>query len=357
MLLINDLQRHTAVTHDAVSAAIGRVLNRGWYVLGPEVEAFESEFAKWCGSAHCVTVANGTDALELALKAVGIGHGHRVATAANAGMYATTAILRSGATPVWVDVDPVTMNLSPERLSRVRTDAVIVTHLYGRMAPMPDILAAAAGVPVIEDCAQAHGAILEHRRAGAWASAGAFSFYPTKNLGALGDGGAVTTNDPDIAARLRALRQYGWTSKYTATVNGGRNSRLDEIQAAILRVKLPLLDSWNQRRREIASIYGHKQGGGERGGPADVVHLYVIRHPQRDSVRSALRDRGIATEIHYPVPDYRQPAIDADNVALEETERCCAEVLTIPCFPEMTDAEAALVRDALAETRTPSAES
>jgi dTDP-4-amino-4,6-dideoxygalactose transaminase len=207
MLLINDLQRHTAATREALDASIRRVLDRGWYVLGPEVEAFESEFAHWCGAGYCVAVGNGTDAMELALRAAGTRPGDPVATVANAGMYSTTAILRCGAIPVWVDVDAVTMNMSADQLSRVRTKAIIVTHLYGRMSAMPDILTAARGVPVIEDCAQAHGASLDGRRAGTWGIAGAFSFYPTKNLGALGDGGAVVTNDAGVDARLRALRQ------------------------------------------------------------------------------------------------------------------------------------------------------
>ena len=352
MLPINDLQRHTAAIRELLQSAIGRVVARGWYILGPEVEAFESEFAQWCGAPHCVTVANGTDALELALKAVGIGAGHRVATVANAGMYSTAAILACGAIPVWVDVDAATMNMSADRLSGIQADAVIVTHLYGRMAAMPDLLTAAHAAPVIEDCAQAHGAMLNGRRAGTWGAAGAFSFYPTKNLGALGDGGAVVTGNSDVAARVRALRQYGWTSKYTSAVRGGRNSRLDEMQAAILRVKLPLVDGWNERRRHIAAAYG-----GGRGGASDVVHLYVLRHPQRDEIRTAFRDRGIATEVHYPIPDYCQPAVNAPDVNLPETARCCSQVLTLPCFPEMTDAEVAEVRDALTETRRGAAES
>jgi dTDP-4-amino-4,6-dideoxygalactose transaminase len=208
------------------------------------------------------------------------------------------------------------------------------------MARMPGVLEAVHGVPVIEDCAQAHGAILEGRKAGAWGTAGCFSFYPTKNLGALGDGGAVVSNDADFDKRLRALRQYGWTSKYTATLRGGRNSRLDEMQAAILRAKLPLLDDWNARRREIATLYGLA----DRGGLEDVIHLYVIRSTDRDRVRKALRDCGVGAEVHYPIPDYMQEAVGI-AAALPETERACAEVLTLPCFPEMTNSEVGAVRD------------
>jgi dTDP-3-amino-2,3,6-trideoxy-4-keto-D-glucose/dTDP-3-amino-3,4,6-trideoxy-alpha-D-glucose/dTDP-2,6-dideoxy-D-kanosamine transaminase len=346
MLPVNDLRRRTAALRPIIEKAIGRVIDRGWFILGPEVEGFEAEFAAWCGAAHCVAVGNGTDALELALKAVGVRPGSRVATVANAGFYSTTAILRCGAVPVWIDIDRASMNMSPERLADVKVDAVVVTHLYGRMADMPAILTAAGAVPVIEDCAQAHGASWHGRRAGTWGAAGTFSFYPTKNLGALGDGGAVVTNDMDTAGRLRALRQYGWTAKYTSSVEGGRNSRLDELQAAILRAQLPLLDGWNERRREIAAAYG-----GGRGGESDVVHLYVVRSRERDRFRAALKDRGIATDVHYPIADYRQASVGETNVTLPETERCCTELVTLPCFPEMTSEEIAAVSSALAETR------
>lgn len=342
MFLINDLQRHNQPLAEAVAQATRRVLERGWFVLGPEVEAFEAEFAAYCGVGHCVGVGNGTDALELALRAVGLGPGMRVATVANAGMYSTTAILACGAVPVYVDVDPQTMLIDPSALPPA--DALIVTHLYGRMADMPRLMAAAGRMPVIEDCAQAHGAMLDGRRAGSWGAAGCFSFYPTKNLGALGDGGAVVTNDAAIDRRVRALRQYGWTSKYTAEIPGGRNSRLDELQAAILRLKLPLLDGWNARRCAIAAAYGLAP----RGGPDDVVHLYVIRCAGRDRLRAALRERGVGAEVHYPLPDYRQPAVALEAV-LPHTERCCREVLTLPCFPEMTDEEVHRVRE-LVET-------
>jgi dTDP-4-amino-4,6-dideoxygalactose transaminase len=340
LLLINDLGRHHSTVRECVGQAIERVLARGWFILGPEVEAFEAEFAAYCGVRHCAGVANGTDALELALRASGIKAGDRVATVANAGMYSTTAILACGAIPVYAEIEPLTMLMDPARIPKA--DAVIVTHLYGRMARMPEVLQAAPGVPVIEDCAQAHGAVLDGRKAGAWGAMGCFSFYPTKNLGALGDGGAVVTNDSDVDKRLRALRQYGWTSKYTATVRGGRNSRLDEMQAAILRAKLPLLDGWNARRRAIAAQYGMVA----RGGLDDVAHLYVIRTTERERVRTALREQGIGVEVHYPIPDYKQEAVGI-SAELPETERACAEVLTLPCFPEMTDGEVERVKQSV----------
>ncbi len=383
MLLINDLGRQTQSLRPQINDAIQRVLDRGWFILGPELEAFEAEFSACLGAVGTVAptgpatsertlaslisglpapaapasklatvgVANGTDALELALRAVDIGPESRVATVAVAGMYATTAILNCGATPVYIDVAPGTTHMDLRQLAATpKLDAVVATHLYGRMEPMPQLLTAAAGVPVIEDCAQAHGAVLDGRAAGTWGALAAFSFYPTKNLGALGDGGAVTTSDPKLAARVRALRQYGWTSKYASSEPNGRNSRLDELQAAVLRLKLPRLDAWNERRRAIAALYDLAE---RPASPADVVHLYTIRHAGRDGLRTTLRALGIGAEVHYPTPDYRQPAVEArlgTQEPLPESERHCAETLTLPCFPEMTDAEVAETRRAVLES-------
>ena len=261
---LNDLERHNRPLLEELEAAVRAALGSGWYILGPRVWEFEAAFAAYCGAGECIGVGNGTDALELALRALGAGPGDVVAAAANAGGYGTAAILATGAEPLYVDVDPATMLMDARALRAAvtpRTRAVLVTHLYGHMADMPALLEAAAGVPVIEDCAQAHGARLEGRHAGTWGAAGCFSFYPTKNLGALGDGGAVVTSGGELAARLRALRQYGWTAKYTAAVPGGRNSRLDELQAAVLLAKLPRLDAWNRRRGEIAAAYGAMLAG------------------------------------------------------------------------------------------------
>jgi len=352
---INDLKRHHAPLATELAAAVNRVLSSGWYILGPEVEAFEQEFARYCGVEHCAGVGNGTDALELALRAVGVGPGAEVATVANAGMYGTTAILRVGAAPLYVDVDDRSMTMSPAALGaaipagpRGHPAAVIVTHLYGRMAEIEELLAIAGqkNIPVIEDCAQAHGAERAGRKAGSWGTLGCFSFYPTKNLGAAGDGGAVVTADATLAAKIRALRQYGWTSKYRATVAGGRNSRLDEMQAAVLRTKLPHLDGWNARRREIARLYHGALAGSEviLPEPRDdsVTHLYVIRSPHRERIRIALAAAGIGTDVHYPVPDHRQESVQRiafRRTPLPVTEASAAEVLTLPCFPEMTDTE------------------
>jgi dTDP-4-amino-4,6-dideoxygalactose transaminase len=355
VLLINEVRRQNEAMRGQIESAIARVLDNGWYILGPEVRSLEEEFAAYCGVSQCVTTGNGTDAIELALRALEIGPGDRVATVANAGMYGTTAILRAGATPVYVDVDPVTMLINAEGL-RAATDvkAAIVTHLYGRMADMPALLA--CGVPILEDCAQAHGARINGRPAGSWGVAGCFSFYPTKNLGALGDGGAVVTNSLEVANRVRAVRQYGWTSKYVSEIPGGRNSRMDSVQAAIVRAKMPYLDGWNRRRRDVARLYDKAFGVSRELTEDHVAHLYVIRSQRREEIRAHLESRGIATEVHYPVPDHRQPSIAA-TADLPVTEKLCNEVLTLPLFPEITESEVNQVINAVLETRGSSSES
>ena len=362
-LLINDLKRHTDPLRDELDAAVRRVLDRGWFVLGPEVAAFESQFAAWCGTPHCVSVGNGTDALELALRAVGVEAGDPVVTVANAGLYGTVAILAMGAEPVYVDVCPDTLLIDPlgvaGALKSGPVKAILVTHLYGRLADMEAILplAQSAGIPVVEDCAQAHGAQRGGHRAGSFGDAGCFSFYPTKNLGALGDGGAVVTRRADVEKRLMRLRQYGWSSKYHAAERGGRNSRLDELQAAVLAAKLPHVDAWNERRRGIAVTYNAMLGGAglicpPGAGVSDfVAHLYVVQVDanERESLRNRLGTRGIATDVHYPVPDHKQKAVAERfaHVRLPVTEAACERVLTLPCFPEMTDAEVAQVIQAV----------
>jgi dTDP-4-amino-4,6-dideoxygalactose transaminase len=349
VLLINDIRRQNESIRTEIERAIARVLEAGWDILGPEVQHFETEFASYCGVADCVATGNGTDALELALRALGIAPRDSVATVANAGMYATTAILAVGANPVYVDVDPATMLITADGLRAAgKVNAAIVTHLYGQMADMPGLLA--CGIPIVEDCAQAHGAVLDGRAAGTWGSAGCFSFYPTKNLGALGDGGAVVTNSSAIAGRLRSLRQYGWTSKYVSDVAGGRNSRMDAIQAAILRSKLPHLDRWNKRRRAIARQYDSAFGFARPSGPSFVAHLYVVRSRRREEIRTRLKARGIATEVHYPIPDHRQGSVTS-AARLPVTDQLCSEVLTLPLFPEMTEAEVERVIESVLETR------
>lgn len=329
-----------------VRHAIDRVLASGIYLNGEETNAFASEFARYVGREHCITLGNGSDALELTLRALGIQRGDRIVTVANAGFYGSAAIHLVGAHPVYVDIDPATMTMSVQALAQAlqaRPRAVIVTHLYGQMADIAPIadLCQAARVPLIEDCAQAHGAAFKNRKAGSWGSAGCFSFYPTKNLGALGDAGAVVTPDPGIAQRLRSLHQYGWSQKYTIALPGGRNSRMDEMQAAVLRVKLRQLDACNHQRRLIAMKYNELLANTPLVLPAigeddHVSHLYVVRTDKREALRRHLQARGIQCQIHYPVADHLQPAYAGKASAgpcLPATERACAQVLSLPCFP------------------------
>lgn len=356
---INDLARHVEPLRAELDAAVARVLRSGWFVLGPEVAAFESGFAAYCGVPHCVSVGNGTDALELALRALGIGPGGRVATVANAGAYSTLAIRASGAQVVFADIDRDTllMDLSSlrGRMSSERVDAVVATHLFGRMLDMAEVaaLCRASGVALIEDCAQAHGATQQGARAGSFGDVGCFSFYPTKNLGALGDGGAVVARDMAVAARLRQLRQYGWSQKYASELAGGRNSRLDELQAALLSVQLPHLDGWNAQRRRVAQQYSslirHPDvrcpTAQAMAGVDHVGHLYVVRTARRDELQRHLKACGVPHDIHYPIPDHRQASLEGwvPMCSLPVTEEASRTVLTLPCFPEMTDAEVAEV--------------
>jgi dTDP-3-amino-2,3,6-trideoxy-4-keto-D-glucose/dTDP-3-amino-3,4,6-trideoxy-alpha-D-glucose/dTDP-2,6-dideoxy-D-kanosamine transaminase len=356
MQQLNNLSRRIAANQAQIKEAVDRVITSGWLVLGPEVRRFEQQFADYLDARHCVSVANGTDAIEIALKALGIKKGDRVATVANAGAYTTTALLAIGAEPHFIDVH---VDTHVTTLADVRTaiesgvKAVVVTHLYGLAVPeIAQIakLCAYHKVPLVEDCAQAHGSTVGGKRVGTFGDIASFSFYPTKNLGALGDGGAIVTNSDALAEKASVLRQYGWASKYTVKTAGGRNSRLDEIQAAILSVFLPSLDEANSRRREIATYYSsHIEHPNimlpPKGGAEYVAHLFVIRSVHRDALREHLRAEGIASEIHYPVPDYRQPAFEErySGFRLPNTDQLAQEILTLPCYPEMTDDEVAHV--------------
>ncbi len=332
------------------SGAIRRVMDRHWYVLGEEVMHFECEFAQYVGVQHCVTVANGTDALELALRGLGITKNDCIAAVANAGFYSSTAIHALGALPLYVDVDDTTLTMSPAKLEQVidqKPKAVIATHLYGQLADVEALrrITDQAGIPLVEDCAQAHGAQHNGCQAGSFGTVACFNFYPTKNLGALGDGGAVVTDDTDLAARIRALRQYGWSQKYRVTAAGGRNSRLDEIQAAILREKLPDLRQWNIDRRHIAQRYNCAFATLPLRCPSSldedyVAHLYVVRVNRRHAFRAFLESSGIGTDIHYPIPDYRQTAYSGfESISLDVTEVAAQTVVSLPCFPGLTNDE------------------
>jgi dTDP-4-amino-4,6-dideoxygalactose transaminase len=352
-------------THRAtVDAAVKRVLERGWFVLGPELEAFEQEFATSVGTAHAVGVGNGTSAIEIALRALDVGPGDEVATVAHTATFTALGIAATGATPVFVDVDESTQTLSAAALRAAiteRTRAVVPVHLYGAPADMPAILAVTRplGIPVVEDAAQAHGARLAEGAVGTLGAAACFSFYPSKNLGAFGDGGAITTSDAAIAAKVRVLRNGGQADRYTHAVVGV-NSRLDELQAAILRAFLPLLPAMNARRRAVAERYKQELAGlprltlppAERAGSASAWHLFVVRHPERDALKDALASRGVQALVHYPTPSHLQPAFAPPRALLPVSERLAREVLSLPLHPELSDEQVAAViaavRDAAA---------
>ena len=354
---MNDLKRGFASHREELLTAVTRVAESGWYVHGPEHEAFQEEFAEFVGVGHCVGVASGTDALELAIRAVGEGRDGAVLTAANAGGYTTTAARRAGREVTYADVDPTHLCLTARSVEPLLEGVAIavVTHLYGRLAPIEQIIELChdRGVAVIEDCAQSVGAERGGRRAGSFGVAGTFSFYPTKNLGALGDGGAIATSDAGLAASLLRLRQYGWTSKYSIDVDGGRNSRLDEMQAAVLRSRLPHVPAWSERRRYIIKAYAAASAGTSMtmlpGGDDHVGHLAVGLTSRRDEVAAALAAAGVRTDVHYPIPDHRQRAYadELAHVSLPVTEETARQLISLPCFPELTDAEVAQVCDAL----------
>ncbi|MBX3415091.1 MAG: DegT/DnrJ/EryC1/StrS family aminotransferase [Pirellulales bacterium] len=349
------------IAHDLAAelrAAAERVLASGWYVLGPEVEAFEAELARWLGATHAVGVANGTDALELALRGAGVVPGDEVITVAHTAVATVTAIERAGAKPVLVDVEPETLTMCPRAAEAAvgpHTRAIVPVHLYGHPADLTALegIARRHGLLLIEDGAQAIGATDAERMVGTWGNAAAFSFYPTKNLGACGDAGAVVTNDAALAARVRRLRMYG-QSRRDCFVEPGINSRLDELQAALLRVKLPHLVSLTEQRRALARDYHERLIGvvrpHERAGAKHVYHLYVVRHDARDLLAERLAAAGVETLIHYRTPAHLQPAFAHLGYAagsLPETERAAHEVLSLPLYWGLSSAEVATICDAV----------
>lgn len=356
---MNDLSRAITEQRAALEGAWSRVLDSSYVVMGPEHAAFEAELAALVGATDAVAVASGTDALELMLRATMPSGRDVVVTAANCGGYTTTAARRGGFTVRYVDVDVETHLVDPDALLKVldeRVGVVVVTHLYGRAADVAAVRAVCEprGIRVVEDCAQAIGARTDEGPVGSRADAAAFSFYPTKNLGALGDGGAVTTSSEEIAVRLRALRQYGWDAKYRIGVDGGRNSRLDEAQAAVLRTRMPLLSAQNEARRGIIQRYAAVGASGVRVLPAEgaghVGHLAVVVADDRARLREHLESHFIRTDVHYPVPDHEQGAFRDEyaDVCLPVTESLADKILTLPCFAEMTPDEVDRVCDALA---------
>jgi hypothetical protein len=350
-----------------IDAAVARALASGWYILGAEGRAFEAEFATWLGTARAVGCGNGTDALALALRALDIGPGAAVATVSHTAVATVAAVAMAGAVPVLIDIDPLHYTMDPVELAAVLDHpppglppihAAIPVHLYGQPADMAPILHTCArhGVAVIEDCSQAHGATLNGRRVGTFGRIGTFSLYPTKNLGALGDGGLIATDDEALATRLAGLRQYGWHTHYVSD-EAGINSRLDEVQAAILRVKLPHLDAGNARRRAIAAAYDAALAAGALRPPArlpgavHVFHQYVVRAADRPALQARLRAEGVGTGVHYPVPVHLQPAyrglVALGPAGCRASEAAAGQVVSLPMYPELTDAEVELVCAAL----------
>lgn len=347
-----------------INAVIQDVLTSGWYVLGKQVEGFETEFAEWLNLSHVVSVANGTDAIELSLRCLDVKPGDLVATVAHTAVATVSAIERAGARPVFIDIEPDTMTLSPKALEQaIKTikepiKAVVPVHIYGHMADMPAImnLAKQYSFQVIEDCAQAHGATLQGRKAGSFGDLAAFSFYPTKNLGAFGDGGAVATNRKEYAEKLKIIRQYGWEERNSSKMTGV-NSRLDELQAAILRVLLKKLDTSLSRRKDIAEQYQqikhpYIEKPIVKKDASHAYHLYVIRTQHRDSLMNWLKTFDIHPAVHYPTPIHLQPAYqDKCLVPLElnVTERCAREILSLPLHPYLKEAQINKLVSALAE--------
>jgi dTDP-4-amino-4,6-dideoxygalactose transaminase len=359
-----DVQATYAELRPELDAAYSRVMQSGQYILGAEVQAFEEAFAAYCGVSYCVGVGNGLDALQIALRAYGIGPGDEVVVPAHTFIATWLAVQATGATPVPVDVDAATRNIDAAAVAQVLTSrarAIIPVHLYGLPADMNRLLALARerGIVVIEDAAQAHGARYCGRRAGALGDAAAWSFYPGKNLGAFGDGGAITTNDEAIAREARSIRSYGGIVKYVHK-EFGVNSRLDPLQAAFLRVKLARLDEWNERRRAVAGLYADRL----RGVPGLTLpfvpsaleaawHLFVVEHTERDALMSALGDRGISTLIHYPIPPHLSGACEPlgwTAGSFPVAERLAETVLSLPIGPHLTSLQAVSVAEALVET-------
>ncbi len=360
MIPISDVTRQYQLIKKEIDFAIQDTLNEGWFILGRRVEKFEKEFAAYCQTRYAVGVGSGTEALHLSLVACGIKEGDEVITVPNTAVPTVCAITFAGAKPVFVDIDPDTFNMDPALLKKKitkRTKAIIPVHLYGQSADMAPILKTAKehGLKVIEDACQAHGALYKGKKVGSFGDLGAFSFYPSKNLGCYGDGGMVVTDDAKLFEKVWLLRNYGQKERYIH-ITKGFNSRLDEIQAAILSVKLKYLDSWNDRRRSIASMFDSMLKGSRVITPVEapnfrhVYHLYVIRSKNRDKLQSYLKEKGVQTNIHYTIPIYLQKAyrdLKVKKGSLPVAERCAKEIVSIPLYPEMTDNEVKTVADAI----------
>ncbi|MCP4351348.1 MAG: DegT/DnrJ/EryC1/StrS family aminotransferase [Desulfobacterales bacterium] len=361
MILCSNPKAQYISYKDEIDAAIFRVLEKGWYILGQEVKAFEEEFASYIGVSYGIGVGSGTDAIHLALCSCGIGQGDEVITVSHTAVATVAAIELSGATPVLADIEPGFFTLDPDKLEAMitpRTKAVIPVHLYGQPADLNTVMEIAAKyhLRVIEDCAQAHGAYYKDRRVGSYGDMACYSFYPTKNLGALGDGGMVVTNDEKLAEKAKLLREYGWAERYVSHI-AGWNTRLDEIQAAILRVKLKHLDSDNSKRQRIAEIYNRELNTAslilpkKRENSSHVWHLYVIRSQKRNELLAFLKEKSVGALIHYPVPVHLQPAYKhlSKSDSLTKTEQIADEIISLPIYPELGELEIQTVVKSVAE--------
>lgn len=358
LIEFNTLRPSYRLLKSEIDRAVKNVLESGWYVLGPELESFEKQFAKYHGLKHAVGVANGTDAIELSIRALGIGRGDEVITVSHTAVPTVCAIERAGAKPVLVDVDPMTFTMDPaaaEAAITPHTKAILPVHLYGCPADMDRLgaLAKQKKVYLIEDCAQAHGALYKRKLVGTFGQVAAFSFYPTKNMGAFGDGGMVITNNQKLADRLRRLRTYGEKAKYE-NIERGVNSRLDEIQAAILKVKLRHLNEFNRMRMKLAQIYLEHLDGVVtptfRKDIKAVYHLFVIRYQKRDQLQKILLEKGIKTAIHYPKPIHLQEAysdLGYKPGSLPVTEKICNEILSLPMYIGLTENDVKRVLSAI----------
>ena len=333
---------------EEIDAAVAQVLGRGRYILGEEVGAFEQEFAAYIGAAEGIGVGSGTEALHVALVACGIGSGDEVITVAHTAAATAAAIKLVGAKPVFIDIDPQAYTMEARQIEAAitsRTKAIIPVHIYGQPVELEPIMKIAQKhkIYLIEDCAQAHGAVYQGKKVGSFGDLACFSFYPTKNLGAIGDGGMVVTNDHNLARRARLIREYGWAERYVSS-SIGWNSRLDELQAAILRIKLRYLEADNAKRRRIAKTYLEMLSGlglrlpQEKAGTKHVFHLFVIRTGERNKLQSFLNERGISALIHYPIPLHRQAEYQSP-VSLKETEAAVGEILSLPMYPELSETD------------------
>lgn len=360
MILCSNPKAQYEAHKDEIDTAIHRVLESGWYVLGEEVRLFEKEFSDYIGVPFGIGVGSGTEAIHLALVCCGVGRGDEVITVSHTATATVAAIGLTGAIPVLVDIEPDFFTMDPGKLESAitsRTKAIVPVHMYGHPAAMNPILAIARkyDLRVLEDCAQAHGAMYKNNRVGSWGDMACFSFYPTKNLGALGDGGMVVTADKTLADNAMMLRQYGWAERYSSQV-AGWNTRLDEIQAAILRVRLKHLDQDNAKRASLAQLYDSELANRghvlpqKRDNSTHVYHLYVIRSKKRDELLSYLKERGIGAAIHYPVPIHLQPAYEKlpGHDKLPITKQSCKEIISLPMFPELAQSDVRFIAETIA---------